>query len=310
MRTNILENDFLKLTILPEAGCHWPELKVQLDNRWLDLLYPVEDWTTILTAPSSVGSYTMAPWSNRIPEGKFSFQGKDHQIRLNFPDNTTIHGDIRKRPWQVLEHSATLFQAKLDSRDFEDFNYPFPLLYEQSIQLKDNTVETSFFMTNTGQEEAPVGFGFHPFFKRQIIEGAEDPVLVLPARKVYPDEACIPTGSAKAVAGAEDLQSAKPLGCPNLDHCYTDLTDFGATLTYTNPKLEVQFKWDEVFSHTVIYVPQKENDQPGDFFAIEPVTHVNDGFNLYEKGWENTGIHVLKPGEKWGGAWQMKILKS
>ena len=42
----------------------------------------------------------------------------------------------------------------------------------------------------------------------------------------------------------------------------------------------------------MIYVP------PGqDFFCVEPVSHVNDGFNMLERGVEGTGVRVLAPGQ-------------
>jgi aldose 1-epimerase len=55
--------------------------------------------------------------------------------------------------------------------------------------------------------------------------------------------------------------------------------------------------------HLVIYVP------PGqDFFCIEPVSHVNDGFNLLDRGVEDTGVHVLTPGQTLAGTICMRIM--
>ena len=105
----VLKNDHMELTILPEAGCHWPKLRIPLDGKWTDLLYPVEDYASILSQPSSLGSYMMCPWSNRIPGGVFEFQGEKHQLRVNFPDHTAIHGDVRNRPWEVIQNSASDF---------------------------------------------------------------------------------------------------------------------------------------------------------------------------------------------------------
>jgi aldose 1-epimerase len=52
----------------------------------------------------------------------------------------------------------------------------------------------------------------------------------------------------------------------------------------------------------VIYVP------PGqDFFCVEPVTHVNDGFNLLVRGVDGTGVHVLAPGQTLAGTIRLRI---
>jgi aldose 1-epimerase len=53
----------------------------------------------------------------------------------------------------------------------------------------------------------------------------------------------------------------------------------------------------------VIYVP------PGqDFFCVEPVAHVNDGFNMLERGVEGTGVRVLAPRQTLAGAVRLRIV--
>jgi aldose 1-epimerase len=60
-----------------------------------------------------------------------------------------------------------------------------------------------------------------------------------------------------------------------------------------------------IFRHLVIYVP------PGqDFFCIEPVSHVNDGFNMLERGVETTGVHVLAPRETLAGTIHFRVVRS
>jgi aldose 1-epimerase len=59
---------------------------------------------------------------------------------------------------------------------------------------------------------------------------------------------------------------------------------------------------EPLFDHLVVYVP------PGqDFFCVEPVSHVNDGFNLLEHGVAGTGVLVLKPGKRLAGGVRMSV---
>ena len=44
--------------------------------------------------------------------------------------------------------------------------------------------------------------------------------------------------------------------------------------------------------HVIVYSPEGEP-----FFAIEPVSHANDGFNLLAAGQPGTGVVVLAAGE-------------
>ena len=173
--------------------------------------------------------------------------------------------------------------------------------------MKENGISISLWIENLDQTEVPVGMGFHPFFKRCLTKRDQDAVLILPAEKVYPDVKCIPTGPAVPVSRKTDLRSEKFLGNPNLDHCYTGLTKNLIRLIYPGSKAEIRITFDPIFSHAVIYAPQYENGLAKDFVAVEPVTHVNNGFNLYADGLQGTGIYILKPKEIWGGNYELTI---
>ena len=293
----------MELALLPEQGCYWRTLRVFFEGQWRDLLEPIPDQQP----PFKFGSYLMAPWSNRISKGLFEFEGKRHQLRVNFPDDTAIHGDVRYRPWTIQTAASDKFIAVLDSSDFPDFNYPFKLKFKHTVELKKNTLSMSLSIENKDCSNAPAGMGFHPFFKRRLTEHDQDAVLLLPAEKVYPDVKCIPTGPAIPVSGETDLRREKFLGNPNLDHCYTELTENVIRLIYKGSKVELRYEFDPIFSHTVIYAPRDEKGQPKDFVAIEPVTHMNNGFNFLAQGWKGTGIKVLRPGETWDGTCKLTI---
>lgn len=53
---------------------------------------------------------------------------------------------------------------------------------------------------------------------------------------------------------------------------------------------------DPVLAHTLVYAPA---GLP--FFAVEPVTNANDGFNLMADGVPGHGVFVLEPGETRSG---------
>ncbi len=298
-----LKNNFFELAFLPDFGCHWTKLRILVKGKWLDLLYPVSD----LSDPE-LGLFMLAPWSNRIVDGSFPFEGKRHQLRINFPDHTAIHGDVRSRPWNV-KAAESKFEAMLDSRKFSDFNYPFALVFEHSVELLKQKLRVSLFIKNVDQSSVPVGLGFHPYFHRRLTEKDSDVMLILPAEKVSPDEKCIPTAPPVPVSGPADLRREQFLGNPNLDHCYTELTKQEVRLIYPGTKIEARLTLDPVYSHVIIYAPINDEGRPRDYFSVEPVTHVNNGFNLHAKGWKNTGVKVLKPGERLEGSWELSVLE-
>jgi len=306
-REVVLKNNQIELTLLPEAGCHWPRLRILHQGTWIDLLSPVAEHASILSAPSSLGSYIMAPWANRLPGGVLEFEGQKHTLRLNFPDNTTIHGDLRKRAWKVVEVTPLRFRAELDSAEHHDFNYPFHLKFEYTVELQGDTLTQSFFITNKDKRPAPVGFGYHPFFKRQLFPGRKDPILTLPAQKIFMAKDHMPMGPAVMVDGRTDLRGLKPLGTPALDDCFTELTDRNIRLAYPEDGVEVLFELDPLFRYVVLYIPTQPDGGGAEFFAIEPQTHVTGALPLTAQGWADTGLKVLKPGERWGAPLKISV---
>ncbi|OGW85689.1 MAG: hypothetical protein A3A81_02050 [Omnitrophica bacterium RIFCSPLOWO2_01_FULL_45_10b] len=304
MKAHYLRNDQIELAVLPEYGCYWNTLRICLRGKWANLLEPIPDEKP----PFKFGSYMMAPWSNRIVQGAFEFEGKRYQLRKNFPDETAIHGDVRSRPWAIQVARDTKFEATLDSRQFPDFNYPFALKFKHTLELSENHLSVALFIENVDRTNVPVGLGFHPFFKRHLGPEDKDVMVLLPADRVYPDEKCIPTGPAEPVFGVTDLRYRRFLGNPNLDHCFTALTGNLIRLIYPGSQVEVHYQIDSIFTHVVIYAPRDYEGKAKDFVAVEPVTHVNNGFNLYAKGWQGTGIKILKPGEFWGGTCKLSIV--
>ncbi|MBK9123778.1 MAG: hypothetical protein IPM16_11755 [Chloroflexi bacterium] len=60
---------------------------------------------------------------------------------------------------------------------------------------------------------------------------------------------------------------------------------------------------EPVFAHWLLYAPE---GQP--FIALEPMTNVNDGFNLVDAGIEGSGVFILSPGEIRSGAFSMTVM--
>ena len=301
LKPNQLANEFWELVLFPEYGCYWKTLRIFFRGKWIDLLKPLFGEIP----PYHFGSYAMAPWSNRIVDAVFEFEGRTYQLRKNASDDTAMHGDSRTRSWAVTALTKDRFEAVLDSRQIPDFNFPFALKMKQIFELKKNHLKMSFSIENLDSKRAPVGGGFHPFFKRRLTEADEDVALVLPARKIYPDVKCIPTGPAEPVEGRFDLRKERLLGAPNLDHCFTDLTAHTIRIFYPGSQLELKYQIEPVFSHVVIYAPNEADGNPRDFVAVEPVTHVNNGFNFLAQGWKGTGVKILEPGQTWGGSCEL-----
>ncbi len=304
---HVLQNPFFEMKVLPEFGCHWSSLRLNLNGQWLDLLLPAPSHAALVKKPGAYGSYLLAPWSNRIQGASFEFDRQTYRLKKNSNDGTAIHGDVRLRPWKVVRSTPTLFEAELESANFPDFNFPFPFHYRHNVEICDNRITAGMWVRNLGATKAPAGLGFHPYFLRRLTTEDPDVELTLPAEKVYPASKCIPTGPAIPVSGNNDLRARCLLGKRGLDHCYTAIKAGPVKILYPGTRVEILMRSDSLYNHAVVYAPDSWRGwgKPRPYFCVEPVTHVNDGFNLFARGWEGTGVKELEPGESWGGCFEL-----
>ena len=125
----------------------------------------VVDW--LRPAPAGAGfaasdsaCFPLVPYSNRIRDGRFSFQGKDYRLLPNFaPSPHTIHGHGWKLPWQVASRrgSEVSLQYRHDGSD-----WPAPYLAEQRFALAEGSLTVEIAVTNEGSTPMPAGLGLHP----------------------------------------------------------------------------------------------------------------------------------------------------
>lgn len=214
---------------------------------------------------------------------------------------------MRNRPWTIAQERDDFVEATLDSRDFDDFNFPFDVSFRHRLRLIGERLRVELEVENRDIRRAPVGLGFHPYFRRRLSPSDSDVLVHVPARKVYSLKRCLPVAPPVDAAGEFDLRGLAPLGDRQLDDCFTELEDSTVRLVYPGTRVEVRFDMDPVFSHVVVYGPRNRDGTASDFVVIEPVSNVNNGFNLMARGWQQTGTKVLEPGECWGGAWELSV---
>jgi len=294
-----LKNDTVELTLLPDYGCYWTQLKFKLDNNWVDVLRPIPNQEELMREP--FGSYLMAPWANRLENSCFISEGNKYKLKNNFPDGTAIHGDVRHQSWKIENENKCSLELSLKTEDKPDFNYPFNLSFSHSIQIKENGLLVHLTINNLDSRSVPVGFGYHPFFKRCLTNKDKDITLNMKADEYYPSLNQIPSEKSRKVSGGRDFREPHLFADPHLDDNFTQLKDQTIELIYSGSGVKICLELDSIFKHVVIYAPNDETGNPKDFVAVEPQTHMVNGFNFKEQGWENTGVKMLPPGESWGG---------
>lgn len=253
---------------------------------------------------------TLAPWPNRVVDGRYVFAGSEHQLALSEPDRGhALHGLVAWQEFEPVEvrDDHLRLRAALPAQ----FGYPHQVEVEVGFTLDDDGLSTTVTGRNAGDTSAPWGTGPHPY----LVAGpgsVDDWVLELPAARVLtvtPDR-LIPAGLAAVATeegGRYDFRLARPIGETFIDHAYTDLarTPEGLTSVRVSDRTGrgVTMTWDRSCPWVQIHTADRPAPEPSRIgLAVEPMTCAPDAFN------SGLGLITLLPGSSHSASWRLAAL--
>ncbi|VVD59938.1 hypothetical protein PEP31012_00049 [Pandoraea eparura] len=283
-----LAADGWQVELLPALGgtvltARWREHIVMRDRRGEALGdTPVPGTPAAVPNVRRTASYPLVPYSNRVREGVFTWQGARYVLRQNFAGEPhALHGFAWQRAWQVTEREANAVTMQLSHAG--DADWPFACDVTQRISIDGDTLEFSLALTNRDTRDMPAGLGWHPFFP-----------LTDATRLTVPWTAMLVNGADKMptavvpVPEALDFRRGRALQDVVVDNCFTGW--HGVAL------VEERTYQMEIRAHgtpaVVFFRPQGQ-----DFFAFEPVSHTNGALNGLPGGDVRAiGMQTLAPG--------------
>ncbi|MDA8021184.1 MAG: aldose 1-epimerase [Thermoanaerobaculia bacterium] len=282
-----LQNDVYRLVIEPAIGASVRRLDVKAGGDWRPLWYPASD---MLSDLGDVACYVLAPYSNRIRDGRFTYGGQSYE--LCHAELHAIHGTVRNRACRVVEQTKTTCKLRIVSSASADIDFPFPFVVDIEYRIRGDRFGIELALRNTGSSAMPAGAGFHPYFARTLVDPDERCTLSFISTGVYPTEDLpIPTGAAQPVPAELDFAEAREIDM-HLDHCFAGW-DGRATISWPGSNVTATIEASSSCGHIVAYSPLGEP-----FFAFEPVTHASDAVNLATRGIAGHGLVDLAPGQQ------------
>lgn len=291
-----LSNGNLTATIHGECGGSITAFRIQQPSGPVDLLRPTPEETIAQKNGPGCSSYPLVPYSNRIKNGHLTFQGRTWQSPRTFPNHPhTLHGHGFKGAWHV-ERS----DPRSGELSFEYQGSDFPSAYRavQQFDLTERSLTVKMYLTNTGKERMPAGIGFHPFFPKTQdtrLQVALDGVWLMAENDGIPTEHT-------RVPPQWDFSTLRDLGDVVLDHCFTGWNSQRAVVEWPSRGVRVVMTGQGPLKFIILYTPAGQT-----FFAMEPVSNMNDGFNRAEKGEAGTGTVVLEPGDELAGSMRLEV---
>ncbi len=244
----------------------------------------------------------LIPWPNRLGDGRYAFDGVEHQVPLSEPSlHNAIHGLLRWRPWQLRDRSPA--RIVVGARLHPMSGYPFDLDAEISYELGADGLTVRTTATNAGDRTLPYGSGQHPYLSpgAGIVDActlrldAETRITTDLARQ-------LPTGSEPVSGTAFDFRVARQIGATRLDDAFTDLVrdeDGRAWARLTGSDGRTAALWvDATYSVLQVFT----GDTLGEHrrrhgLAAEPMTCPADAFR------SGTGLIRLEPGATTTATW-------
>lgn len=287
-----LELNTLRLTISPSVGASIVGLELKdPKGRWADVLRRMPDDSH---DSADAGSFVMFPWTNRVKNASFTFEGEQHQLVANHSDATAIHGVGRDHAWDIVDRSP--ITARLTYQHSPDASFPFAFGGVVRYEIAPDRVDIDLSVTNLDTRAFPAGCGHHPYFHRHLHSEMDQVQVRMGVDGRYKCENCLPIGGRTDDDACALLRSGDPLGNPNLDDVFSGF-DGRCVIEWAASGVLCRMNCSDELGHVVVYTPQDEDGTPNEFFCVEPVTMVNDGFNLHANQESGTGVRVLAPGE-------------
>jgi aldose 1-epimerase len=265
--------------------------------------------------PSYRGA-TLAPWPNRIVDGRFTFAEVPRQVPLTEPARRqALHGLAGWLDYEAIDKGPS--HVTLTAAIVPQTGYPWRVVVETTFTLDADGLTQTVTGRNESTDAAPWGTGPHPY----LVAGAghvDDWTLDLPAADVLavtPDRLS-PIGL-RAVDADDperfDFRTARRIGTVEIDHAYTGLSrdaDGRATVRVTDPAgAGVEMVWDAACPWVQIHTSDKGVGKPGHRtgLAVEPMTCAPDAFNAGSYDFD-TGLIVLEPGESATASWRIAAI--
>lgn len=248
-------------------------------------------------APGASG-ITMAPWANRVQDGRWLLDGKVQQLDITeVSRNNASHGLLRNTGYTLLEQSA--HEVLLEAAVFPQHGYPFLLRHQVRYEIaEDLGLRVSQRLQHVCGGRAPFVLGAHPYLRIGDVPTEELTLRVDAETRLLANEQLIPIGAAP-VAGDADLRRGRRVADLDLDVAYTGLAFDGgvATQTLTAPDGRRVSLWqDQTCPYAHVFVTTQFPGRPK-AVAIEPMTGPANAFN------SGDGLRWLEPGASFTMRW-------
>ncbi len=285
----MLQQDDDRCELFPHVGGSIGSWSVQGQQ----MLRPINAKDAAAHNPYGMASFPLVPYSNRIGEATFRWQGRDITLRRNYaPELHAIHGLGHERPWQLKRRSEN--SALLVLRHAPDMSWPWAFEARQELSLEKGMLTLKLAATNLESLAVPLAFGHHPYFPKG---GAH---LRFQAEGVWlAGDDHLPT-TRLDIGGDFDYSRSVAIEGRVLDNCFTGWHG-PAHIAWQDQPMALQISASSALTNAVVFIHEDV-----DGFCFEPVPHINNALNLPG---QHPEMPVIDPGESFEAVIRFRALR-
>ncbi|MBN2617938.1 MAG: aldose 1-epimerase [Spirochaetales bacterium] len=240
------------------------------------------DKTEELTKNDLFRGRILFPFNDRIPQGKYNFEGNEYQFPLNCDDKDSIHGLIYNQTMTEVDRfsSSEIEEVELEKIiDKGDFlGYPFSIKINIRYRLTLNSFSMNITVKNIGSKRLPYAIGWHPYFT--FGNKIDSSKLQFPGDFYYDvDENLYFKGNKYSVVNSKyDFNKKDIIGNRELDIAININGESKVILENELNYIQMEFSKD-MFPALQLFIPEDRQS-----IAIEPISGPSDSFNYPEAG--------------------------
>lgn len=249
--------------------------------------------------PIAFEGAVLAPWPNRLADGRYRFGATEFQVDLSEPKrHNALHGLVNWAGWTIEDVDAA--GVRLTYRLWPRTGYPFLLDLSVTYRLGPDGLTFSLTATNAGDEPAPYGGSWHPYLvagdggldsgdvDSWTVRAPAAGYLTVDPERLLPLEV-VPVSDF-------DFREGASLRGIEIDHALTHIAfdDAGsAAVVLTDARgVGTVMTWDDRCRWLQLCIPDANNPRlHRRALAVEPMTCPPDAFN------SGVDLVVLAPGD-------------
>jgi aldose 1-epimerase len=248
----------------------------------------------------------LAPWPNRLTDGRYRYGNHDCQAALNEPGrHDAIHGLVRWSDWSPVAHHPGSVAMACAVRPQPGYAWQLDLAVTYALDAAGLTVTTR--AVNTDVERAPFGVGFHPYLTvgATSIDGLD--LCVPAARYLDPSSPAERPVMVPVAMTPWDFTQSRRIGTTQLDTAFGELTrgdDRRAVARLSDPVAgrSLELWVDEGYRYLMVYTADQvgQHERRRTAVAVEPMTCPPDALR------SGVDLIELDPDETWTGRWGLR----